>query len=304
MRVRSFVITALAGFSAVAVPAAAMEVVAPARPKVAAKAAPAVDKPARPVDKPAVAPAAKPAAPVEKPAPAAAKPPPVAPAVETPKPTAAPVTTVKPAVEPTNVKDPLRIPPEKQELKLECVAGRPDGAPAVKCRWTAALGAHHYVLYRKAADAAEPTPIWRGADTWFIDRSVVEGTGYGYAVKAINADGHVIGAGGIAWVRCCGEQPPEKQPVRLACTAGQPDGAPAVTCQWSPLDGADHYVLYRKVEGADPERIYTGTDTTFVDRAVADGTPYNYGVKALDAAGRVIGMSEIVLVRCCPVDQA
>lgn len=302
MRVRSFVITALAGLSAVAVPAAAMEVVAPPRPKVAAR--PAADKPAPPVDKPAIAPAAKPSIPVEKPAPVADRPAAaVAPAVETPKPTA-PVTTVKP-VEPTVVKDPMRIPLDKQELKIECIAGRPDGAPAVKCRWTAAEGARHYVLFRKVADTAtEPEPIFRGSDTWFVDRTVVEGTGYGYAVKALNADGQVIGRGGIAWVRCCGEQPPEKQPMRLACMAGQPEGAPAVKCQWSPLDGADHYVLYRKVEGADPERISTGTDTTFVDRAVVDGTPYNYGVKALDAGGRVIGMSTIVLVRCCPVDGA
>lgn len=302
MRVRNFVITALAGISAVAVPAAAMEVVAPSRPKVAAK--PAADQAARPADKPLTAPTtAKPSVPVEKPTPAVDQPAPtVAPAVETPKPPPAP--TVKPTV-PTVVKEPVRITPDKQELKIECVAGRPDGAPAVKCRWTAAEGAHHYVLYRKAADAAtEPEPIHRGPDTWFLDRTVVDGTGYGYAVKAINADGQVVGRGGIAWVRCCGEQLPEKLPMRLECMAGQPDGAAAVKCQWSPLDGADHYVLYRKAEGADPERISTGTDTTFVDRAVVDGTLYNYGVKALDAAGRVIGMSEIVLVRCCPVDRA
>lgn len=299
MRVRTLALTVLTGISAVAVPAAAMEVAAPARPKVAATPAPAAVTQAPPAAKPTTVPPTRVAA-----APAAGTPV-AAPVASTPGPTVAPAPAAPPATERPAVKEPVRVPPDKQELTLQCVAGRPDGAPAVKCRWSAAVGAHHYLLLRKTAGAtAEPEPLHRGPDTWFVDRTVVEGTGYGYAVKAIDANGRIIGRGGIAWVRCCGEQPPEPRQMRLACVAGQPDGAPAVKCQWSPLDGADHYVLYRKVEGADPERIYAGTDTTFVDRAVAGGTAYHYGVKAIGAGGRVVGMSAFVAVRCCPAGSA
>ncbi len=198
MRVRSFVVTVLAGVSAVAVPAAAMEVARPPRPKLAEAKAP---------DRPAAVPKVVPALPAPAPmaAPPAAAPAKVAPAAPAPAPAPKPpAPTVKPA-EPAPapaVKPAVAPVAEKQTLRMGCIAGVRDGVPAVKCEWSTAAGASHYVLFRKAADTT-PERIWAGTDTGFVDRSVTEGTAYGYAVKAIDGAGRVIGFGGVVAVRCC-----------------------------------------------------------------------------------------------------
>jgi fibronectin type 3 domain-containing protein len=88
--------------------------------------------------------------------------------------------------------------------------------------------------------------------------------------------------------------------IARGCIAGVRDGVPAVKCEWSKAAGAVRYDLYRQTGDAAPEKLWSGTDTTFVDHTVALETAYGYGVKAIDGAGRVIGFGGIVAVRCCP----
>jgi fibronectin type 3 domain-containing protein len=305
MRVRSIVITLLAGLSAVTVPAAAMEAAKPPRPKLAPKPALAA-KP--PTTAPAPLAPAPPAVPVA-PAGTAVSTLPAAPASEAAPPAVAPAPPGKvgPAVTPVTkaIARPLEttatkpVEYEKQTLRLACTAGRPDGVPAVRCEWSPTPGAVRYDLYRKAADGTLER-LASGDATVFVDRTVVEGTGYGYGVKALDGAGRVVGMGGFVFVRCCGEPvPADKQTLRLACTAGRPDGVQAVRCEWSPTPGAVRYDLYRKAADGTLERLASGADTTYVDRTVVEGTGYGYGVKALDGAGRVVGMGGFVFVRCC-----
>jgi hypothetical protein len=194
MRLRRTVITILAGVTAIAGPAAAMELATPSRPTVA----PAAKAPAPPPPTGA----AKPATTVPVPTTAVRK--------EQPPPTPVPTTAVRkeppppkpvPPVE-TTVK-PVVVEPVKQTLRFACAAGRPDGSPAVRCEWGAAAGAARYVLYRKSGDGTEPQRIWSGTDLSAVDKAVVEGATYGYAVKALDGSDKVIGFGGVAMVSCC-----------------------------------------------------------------------------------------------------
>jgi hypothetical protein len=297
MGTRSIVITVIAGVSAIAIPAAAMEVAQPPRPRVVkaamARAKVTLPPPAKPA--PAAAPTVEAAAPAAAPPVTEAPKPPV---TEVPKPpvTVAPKPVITAAPKPVDAAHKLPL-PEPQPVRLACEAGLPDGGPAVRCKWSPLDGASHYVLFRMAGDVKER--IFTGTDTTFVDQNVVKGMAYAYGVKALNGAGQIVGVSDIVRLYCCGEPMPEKQYLRLACEAGLPDSGPAVRCQWSPAEGADHYVLYRKMADGTLERLFTGTDTAFMDLGVTVGLEYGYGVKALDAAGRVIGASDIVRLSCC-----
>ncbi|MGH9179256.1 MAG: fibronectin type III domain-containing protein [Acidimicrobiales bacterium] len=289
MSTRSIVITVLAGVSAMAIPAAAMEVAQPARPRVVKAGAAGPAPSARPAKfTGTVAPKVEVAAPAAAPAP---------PATEAPKPVVAtalkPVTTTAP--KPDEAVRKLPLPP--QPVRLVCEPGLPDGAPAVRCTWSPLDGAVHYVLFRLTGDVKER--ISTGTDTSFVDRSVARGMVYAYGVKALDAGGQIIGVSDVVRLYCCGAPMPEKQHLRLACEAGLSGNVPTVRCRWSAADRADHYVLFRKTADGTLERIFTGTDTAFVDLGVIPGMEYGYGVKAVGAAGRVIGASDIVRLSCC-----
>ena len=300
MRSRSFVVTVLAGISAVAVPAAAIEMVTPPRPRLTLQEAP----PAPPTPPPAPTLAPTTAAPVPAattlPAPKAKVEPAegAGPAGDLPAPAAPePATVIAP--KPTVAPKPVPV-VDKQLLRLACAAGRPDGVPKVRCEWSTTSAAVRYDLYRKTADVT-PERVYSGPDTAFVDTAVAEGAGYGYGVKAIDAAGRVVGMGGFVGVRCCGEAAPtvDKQTLHLNCRVGLADGVPKVRWEWSAVAGAVRYDLYRKTADVTPERMYSGADTAFVDTAVAEGTGYGYGVKAIDAAGRVVGLGGLALVPCC-----
>ncbi|HET7487050.1 MAG TPA: hypothetical protein VFJ85_03920 [Acidimicrobiales bacterium] len=284
MRPRSIVITIVAGVTAIAGPAAAMEFVAPPRPHVTHAAE-------EPAPSTTVAPPATTAPAREHREPVTTLPAPPPPA---------PTTT-------TTVATPAE--PAPQVLKMACAAGHPDGLPAVRCEWSAAAGAARYLLVRKAGDGTEPQPIWSGRDLNHVDRAVVDGTGYGYAVKALDAAGRVVGGGGPVSVRCCGDVPPPPTTapkpaplptISMGCTAGRPDGVPAVRCEWAAAAGAARYTLYRKSgDGTEPQPIWSGTDLNHVDKAVVDGAGYGYAVKAVNGDGALVGVGGPLSVRCC-----
>ena len=63
-----------------------------------------------------------------------------------------------------------------------------------------------------------------------------------------------------------------------------------ILVKWDKIKGASKYRLLRKVAQGDWKQVYNGTNTSFTDNDVVNNVLYTYQVRALDAAGDVIGI--------------
>lgn len=100
-------------------------------------------------------------------------------------------------------------------------------------------------------------------------------------------------------------QPPptrgEPQPMRMSCRGGRPDNRPGVLCEWSLVDGAAGYRLFRAGDG-ETKQIFMERSpqaSRFMDRDVRLGQQYTYKVEAVASDGRVVGRSALTAVDCC-----
>jgi hypothetical protein len=102
--------------------------------------------------------------------------------------------------------------------------------------------------------------------------------------------------------------PEPVEPMRLACKVSETSSSvnrPSVVCEWSAVDGAAGYVLWRSDEGAPRQAVHKTRDgLRFVDTTVAWGHTYRYAVAALNSAGQVVARSEVVLVAVPPTRNA
>ena len=81
-------------------------------------------------------------------------------------------------------------------------------------------------------------------------------------------------------------------------------GNAVVGCHWSETTSANFrwYRLWRESQGSPPAIVYqidNRSTTGYYDHAVQAGTNYYYKVDITDAAGNVIGQSNIVTTACC-----
>jgi hypothetical protein len=120
---------------------------------------------------------------------------------------AAPTTAVtEPAPPVTTTSTTVATPIAK--LDLRCEPGADELSAFVTCSWGATTDpAFAGWRLHRAAGADVKRLVWSSGDvsvrTW-VDRDVVAGTTYQYAVEAVNATGRTIAKGGIVSVACCG----------------------------------------------------------------------------------------------------
>ena len=97
---------------------------------------------------------------------------------------------------------------------------------------------------------------------------------------------------------------PAPETLSLHCTPGMSAGNPVVFCGWSQSTSPAFkwYHLWREAQGSSLAVVFQSDNvstTGYYDKAVQSATNYYYEVDVTDAAGNVIGSSNIVAISCC-----
>lgn len=208
-----------------------------------------------------------------------------------------PSAAVKPSPEQSS-----EAPPAPASLKVTA-----SGHHEVALAWAASPGANFYRIWRTTLQAdgvGGSYPVGRvllddtDAATEYTDRSPTDGREYGYAVEAVNAAG--TGPPSTPVTARPLPAPPAAAPQSLTGHWSKTRDGEVITLNWSPVNGATGYVVYRSSGPAAaftwPDHYLTGlVETTYVDKGVTEKTSpvkgldpskdYDYQVTAVNAAG-------------------
>ncbi|HUR67768.1 MAG TPA: fibronectin type III domain-containing protein [Candidatus Thermoplasmatota archaeon] len=137
-----------------------------------------------------------------------------------------------------------------------------------------------YQILRSTSSGAETLLATIGTNTSYTDANVVASTTYFYTIKAVNA----VGTGNPS--------------VERSATAGTVPAAPTgliansanhqVALNWTaPSGSVTGYEIWRSTSSGAQTLLasYTGTNTTYVDLGLTNGTTYYYKVLAVNAIG-------------------
>jgi hypothetical protein len=128
-----------------------------------------------------------------------------APTDQSPQTTAAPSPSREPTTTTTAATTATTAPPAS--LSLHCTAGTDAGAPAVTCTWSASTtGAFHsYRLWREKPGTNRVVVFTSDnrTTTSYVDHDVQAGSGYGYWIEALDANGNVVARSAGSTVSCC-----------------------------------------------------------------------------------------------------
>jgi fibronectin type 3 domain-containing protein len=153
------------------------------------------------------------------------------------------------------------------------------GNAQVTLAWSAAPRAAGYRVRRAGQFKGPYATVAETQATSFVDTGVRNGETYFYFVVAHNAGGESA--------RCSRKQAapvaPPPTPERPAAFAGNGQ----VEVAWEPSPGAARYRVRRAAERRGPYvPVAIESGTSWVDRAVVNGTPYYYIITALNAGGK------------------
>ena len=146
-------------------------------------------------------------------------------------------------------------------------------ASGISITWNAVEGAESYQVYRQDPDGTRilTTEV---TGTNYEDQNISDGETYTYFVVAKN--GEVLSGD-------------EKSATILRLSAPNvtvTNFKSGVSVQWSAVEGATSYIIYRKVPGGSWKTVKTGrTSLSYTDTKVEYGTTYIYAVRSCDATG-------------------
>ena len=190
------------------------------------------------------------------------------------------------------------------------------GGNEVELSWTAVTGAVKYALFAQLVSE----PGWRQLDegdltaTTYRHRGLTPGASYQYAVRGVDAGGRALGSWSnypVVTVPASGADTatPTTTPASGATvtptatvTAASTSSVPVLTAayaggnevelSWTAVSGAVRYALFAQLV-SEPgwQQLDAGdlTDTTYRHRGLTPGASYQYAVRGVDAAGRVLG---------------
>ena len=207
---------------------------------------------------------------------------------------AAPTTTEAPP-EPKPV-SPVEVQPVNFELHLECGTQTVDNAVMNVCHWgnPNVDGVKGYKVWRAIGDSAREV-IGRTEGHEWSERNAKAGLRYAYAIEAVGDGGVSLGYSNTVVVTL----PVPPLALRLTCVPRVIDTKLGVVCEWSAVDGAAAYQLWRKVGDGARELVTTVPATgqrRYFDINVQHGQNIVYTVVAVDGSGAVIIGSDGVRV--------
>jgi hypothetical protein len=161
-----------------------------------------------------------------------------------------------------------------------------------------------YDLYRSSKSGEYPSSPINSVviqDTFFLDKGIVEGDTYYYAVSCVSQAGKT-GKKSEEIVILAGQPNP---PSGLSAFADKEE----ICLSWRPNLEKDvvAYRIYRKEEGGEYEFIkgigLSGLDSSYCDRTIENGVVYYYAVSAVDSKGLEGYLSNSVYALSLAFDQ-
>jgi fibronectin type 3 domain-containing protein len=152
----------------------------------------------------------------------------------------------------------------------------------IRVTWNAASRASDYTIWRSSSSRSSDAALLNvSTTTTYDDTSATAGTVYYYWVKARNA----TGSSGFSTANSGYSAVMPAAPTGLAATDGT--YADKVRLTWRAVAGAASYEIYGGTSGEQlsAKQLSVSTNTTYDDLSATPGTPYNYWVKARNAAG-------------------
>ncbi len=153
------------------------------------------------------------------------------------------------------------------------------GFGQLQISWTAVEGASEYRIYRSATETGGYKKIADVTDTMYTDTVTTEATHY-YKVVAmrLNEKGKRV-RGKVSAAQVI------EVPSDIPQVTAVGDGTNGMTVQWSSVDGAQEYVVYRSTKkGKGYKKVTTTALTSYTDIGAEPGSRYYYKV----AAGRLV----------------
>lgn len=142
----------------------------------------------------------------------------------------------------------------------------------VSFNWSAVSGATGYLVYRKTADESSWINCATTEDLSYVDKNVLSGVKYTYAVSAQNETGCGASAQNALEVTYV------KAPSGISAAAI----ADGIRVDWSTVNGAESYKVYRVEAGKTNWAVIgTTTENSFVDKNADFGVYYKYTVSAV-----------------------
>ena len=180
----------------------------------------------------------------------------------------------------------------------EVVFGHSAASGKPMLTWDAVPGAESYNVYRAESEDGPYTRINSTTATSYTNTGVRDGVTYYYKVTAVN------GVGESAYSNVVSGQSKSTAPVTTTpeVTMGHSavSGKPMLT--WKAVTGAASYRVSRAVSKAGTFSILTTTSAlSYTNTGAVLGTTYYYKVEALNAAGKVLGISAVVEGKVAPV---
>lgn len=153
------------------------------------------------------------------------------------------------------------------------------GFGQLQISWTAVEGASEYRIYRSATETGGYKKIADVTDTVYTDTVTTEATHY-YKVVAmrLNEKGKRV-RGKVSAAQVI------EVPSDIPQVTAVEGGTNGMTVQWSSVDGAQEYVVYRSTKkGKGYKKVTTTALTSYTDIGAESGSRYYYKV----AAGRLV----------------
>ena len=153
------------------------------------------------------------------------------------------------------------------------------GFGQLQISWTAVEGASEYRIYRSATETGGYKKIADVTDTMYTDTVTTEATHY-YKVVAmrLNEKGKRV-RGKVSAAQVI------EVPSDIPQVTAVGGGTNGMTVQWSSVDGAQEYVVYRSTKkGKGYKKVTTTALTSYTDIGAESGSRYYYKV----AAGRLV----------------
>ena len=167
----------------------------------------------------------------------------------------------------------------------------------IQLTWDAVDGAACYEIYRSPGESETYILLDTLYDTTYVDSDAVAGEQYDYYVIAVDGDGVQSPASNT--VSCVCDLPqPEITSIRNVSATGE------ITFDWSTVDGASAYTVYRATSKSGTyTELETTTETSWIDDSANPGTRYYYKVRAIHTTTAANSAYSAIKTRTCDLAQ-
>ena len=149
----------------------------------------------------------------------------------------------------------------------------------VAVSWKELSGAAKYRVFRKVGNG-EWTNLTTTTSLSFVDKTVVYGKTYSYAVRALTSGGSFVSKMGN------GISIKYFAPTPKITLENTNDG---VKINWKAMSGADKYRIFVKNTSGSWTKLATvKSGTTYIDKTAKNGKIYTYSVVGMDSSGRLM----------------